>query len=118
MYSWNSRLDLKTRRPAPAPRRAWRVGWPTALSIGSAIALDGMLSDMRRWRWGFPVLFPMSFANSPKRTCDHHRSLGKTRLWGVFGVGIGPSPEYPRRSPPAPPRAIRQPRPAFRAAPD
>src|SRR3984893_10024205 len=61
---------------------------PTALSIGSAIALDGMLSDMRRWRWGFPVLFPMSFANWPKRNCDHsgHRKNTLMRL----GVGLGP----------------------------
>ena len=42
MFSWNSRLDLKMRRAAPAPRKAWRVGRPTALSIGSAIASDGM----------------------------------------------------------------------------
>jgi hypothetical protein len=27
---------------------------------------------MHRWRWEFPVPFPTSFANSPKRTCDHN----------------------------------------------
>jgi len=86
MFIWNSRLDLKMRRAAPAPRKAWRVGRPTALSIGSAIASDGMLSDMRRWRWRFPVPFPISFANSPKRTYDHHLS-GETRLW-MFGVSM------------------------------
>jgi hypothetical protein len=83
MFIWNSRLDLKMRRAAPAPRKAWRVGRPTALSIGSAIASDGVLSDRRRWRWGFPVPFPTSFANSPKRTCDHHRSPEK-HAYGVF----------------------------------
>src|SRR5580700_1273075 len=86
MCSWNSRLDLKMRPVAPAPRKAWRVGRPTALSIGSATASDGMLSDMRRWRWGFPVPFPISFANSPKRTYDHHLS-GETRLW-MFGESM------------------------------
>jgi hypothetical protein len=53
---------------------------------------------MPRWRWGFPVPFPTSFANSPKRTCDHHRSRGKTRLWGPCGVALGPfhtSPTHP-----------------------
>ena len=77
MFSWNSRLGSKMKRAAPAPRKAWRAGRPTAPSIGSAIASDGMLSDMHRWRWGFPVPFPTSFANSPKRTCDHHRSREK-----------------------------------------
>src|ERR1700730_2712827 len=86
MCSWNSRLDFKMRLVAPAPRKVWRVGRPTALSIGSAIASDGMLSDMRRWRWGFPVPFPISFANSPKRTYDHQLS-GETRLW-MFGVSM------------------------------
>ena len=72
------RLDLKMRRAASAPRKAWRVGRPTALSIGSAIASDGMLWDMRRWRWGLPVPCPTSFANSPKRTCDQ---TGSAATW-------------------------------------
>jgi hypothetical protein len=67
MCSWNSRFDLKMKRAAPAPRKARRVGRPTALSIGSAIASDGMLSDMRRWRWGFPVPFPTSLVSLPKK---------------------------------------------------
>ena len=45
-----------------------------------------MLSDMRRWRWRFRVPFPISFANSPKRTYNHHLS-GETRLW-MFGVSM------------------------------
>ena len=77
MFSWNSRLGSKMKRAAPAPRKAWRAGRPTAPSIGSAIASDGMLSYMHRWRWGFPVPCPTSFANSPRRTCDHHRSREK-----------------------------------------
>src|SRR5205823_594941 len=46
-------LELEDEARRPAPRKAWRVGRPTALSIGSAIASDGMLSDMLQWRWGF-----------------------------------------------------------------
>src|SRR5271169_6612604 len=102
MFSWNSRLDLKMRRAAPAPRKAWRVGWPTALSIGSAIASDGMLSDMRRWRWEFLVPFPTSFANSPKRTYDDHRS-GEKHPW-VFLDSVSAlfhaSPTHPATSVP------------------
>src|SRR5271163_1652655 len=100
MCSWSSRLDLEMRRAAPAPRKAWRVGRLTALSIGSAIASGGTRSDMLRWRWGFPVLFPTSFANSPKRTCDHHRLQGYRTNTGVYGVGLGPfdlvSPSFTR----------------------
>jgi hypothetical protein len=54
MCSWNSRLALKTRRGAPAPRKAWRVGLPTALSIRSAIASDGMLSECIGGSGDFP----------------------------------------------------------------
>ena len=50
MCSWNSHSDLKMRRAVPAPRKAWRVGRPTALSIKSAIASVGTRSDTRRWR--------------------------------------------------------------------
>src|SRR4029077_15558772 len=104
MFSWNSPLDFKMRRAAPAPRKAWRVGWPTALSIGSAIASDGMLLDMRRWRWEFLVPFPTSFANSPKKTCDHHHRSGKDTPWGVSGFGLGPIPRF--HDPPGHLRAV------------
>jgi len=45
---------------------------------------------MRRWRWGFPVLFQTSFANLPKRTRDHRRSLGKNAHGWLWSRCVGP----------------------------
>jgi hypothetical protein len=39
---------------------------------------------MRRWRWGFPVPFPTSFASLPKRTYDHRPVTGEKQAYGVF----------------------------------
>src|SRR6266404_3242477 len=42
-----------------------------------------------RWRWRFPVPFPTSFANSPKRTYDDHRS-GEKHPIGCFWIRSRP----------------------------
>jgi hypothetical protein len=49
-------------------------------STGSAIASDGMPSDTDRWRWASPLPFPMSFANSPKRTCGRHQYTVRPKM--------------------------------------
>jgi hypothetical protein len=57
------------------PLRAIRlVGRLTVPSTRSAIASDGMRSDMARRCWVFLVPCPTSFANSPKKTCNRCRS--------------------------------------------
>jgi hypothetical protein len=74
---WDVQLELPLGLKDEARRPGTRKGmarWAADCAVDrSVIASDGMLSDMRRWRWGFPVPFPTSFANSPKRTCDLHR---------------------------------------------
>src|SRR5271156_2942581 len=50
-------LGLKDEARRPGTKKGMARWGPTALSIGSVIASDGMRSAMRRWRWGFPVPF-------------------------------------------------------------
>src|SRR5262249_26252953 len=67
--SWNFRWGLKMKNGGPAQREGWRVGRQTALLTRSAIVSDGTRSATDQSYWDLPGPFPMSFANSPKRTC-------------------------------------------------
>jgi DNA polymerase IV len=75
-------LGLEVRGAGPVPKEAGRVGSPTVLLTRSVIVSDGRRLDTARSRWGFPVRSPTSFANSPKRSSNHHRRASKRNRLG------------------------------------